>query len=126
MSVPGKFEIPKQFGFNIEQVIVSSGLSTAALCQFMADARAMLMPSSAERFGWPFVEALARGTPVIPSDIPAHREASAGRNVAYEAPNDEEVEKFSIASREQYTLQLTLTLAAIVISATANRLTLRT
>ena len=40
----------------------------------VAQSRAMLMPSFAEGFGMPVVEALAAGVPVICSDIVAHRE----------------------------------------------------
>ena len=41
----------------------------------IAGARALLMPSFAEGYGMPVSEALALGTPVICSDLPAHREA---------------------------------------------------
>ena len=57
-------------------VHVSIGLSTPALCTVMATARALLMPSFAEGFGLPPVEALTLGTPVLLSDIPAHRESA--------------------------------------------------
>ncbi|NKC31480.1 glycosyltransferase family 4 protein [Falsiroseomonas selenitidurans] len=40
----------------------------------MDHAQALLMPSFVEGFGLPVAEALARGTPVLCSDIPAHRE----------------------------------------------------
>lgn len=64
-------------------VMLASGLSTPALRQLMAGATALLMPSLAEGFGLPIVEALAQGTPVLASDIPAHREAGAGGDVTY-------------------------------------------
>src|SRR6185437_15743439 len=58
-------------------------LSTPALRNLIAGARALLMPSLAEGFGLPIVEALTQGTPVIASDIPAHREAGRGGEVVY-------------------------------------------
>ncbi len=57
-----------------QYVTVLSGLSSPGLRQLMRNARALLMPSLAEGFGLPVVEALALGTPVLASDIPAHRE----------------------------------------------------
>ena len=68
-------------------VHVSIGLSTPALRTVMAAARALLMPSFAEGFGLPPVEALAAGTPVIFSDIPAHRESAGDLGVFLE-PTD--------------------------------------
>lgn len=44
------------------------------LANFIAGARALLMPSFAEGFGIPVAEALQLGTPVIASDLPAIRE----------------------------------------------------
>ena len=45
------------------------------------------MPSFAEGFGLPIIEALAVGTPVIASDLPAHREIADGLAV-YRDPTD--------------------------------------
>lgn len=53
---------------------VLHGLSTPALKRLISGARALLMPSFIEGFGLPVVEAAAMGTPVVASDIPAHRE----------------------------------------------------
>jgi glycosyltransferase involved in cell wall biosynthesis len=44
------------------------------LAAWLAGARALLMPSVAEGFGLPIVEALSLGTPVIASDLSVYRE----------------------------------------------------
>jgi len=69
------------------QVIVAHGLSSPALRRLIAHANALLMPSFAEGFGLPVIEALAVGTPVIASDLPAHREI-AGNLAVYRDPTD--------------------------------------
>jgi glycosyltransferase involved in cell wall biosynthesis len=51
-----------------------SDLSDCELAQLVGSAAALLSPSLAEGFDLPVVEGLALGTPVIASDIPAHRE----------------------------------------------------
>jgi glycosyltransferase involved in cell wall biosynthesis len=48
-------------------------LATPALRDLLEGATALLMPSFAEGFGLPVVEALAAGTPVLASDIPVFR-----------------------------------------------------
>jgi glycosyltransferase involved in cell wall biosynthesis len=50
-------------------------VSDARLSGLMRGARALVMPSFAEGFGLPVAEALAHGTPVLCSDLPALREA---------------------------------------------------
>ena len=68
-------------------VVAAARLSTPGLRRLMEGARALLMPSLAEGFGLPIVEALALGTPVLASDLPAHREAG-GSSAAYLDPAD--------------------------------------
>ncbi|SON54491.1 glycosyltransferase, family [Hartmannibacter diazotrophicus] len=68
-------------------LVFASGLSTPSLARVMAGARAVLMPSFAEGYGLPPVEAITLGTPAVLSDIAAHREA-AGDAGLYAAPDD--------------------------------------
>jgi glycosyltransferase involved in cell wall biosynthesis len=68
-------------------VIEASGLSTPAMKHFIAHARALLMPSFAEGYCLPMVEALALGTPVVASDIAVFREVGGDRCV-YRSPID--------------------------------------
>jgi len=79
-------------------VLLAAGLSTGAMHSLVAHADALLMPSLAEGFGLPIVEALAQGTPVIASDIAAHREAGAGGDVTYLPPTDREAWLAAIAA----------------------------
>lgn len=50
----------------------------AELAQLLHHAAALLVPSRAEGFGLPFVEALQAGTPVIASDLPVFSEIGQG------------------------------------------------
>lgn len=59
-------------------VIECAGLSDGQVGRLLAGARALLCPSFAEGFSLPVVEALAAGTPVLASDIAAHREVHQG------------------------------------------------
>ena len=52
--------------------------SDAQLSAWLGGARALLMPSFAEGFGLPVIEALRQGTPVIASDLPVFREIAGG------------------------------------------------
>jgi len=55
-------------------VHVCSGVDDAELARLYAGALAVVVPSRHEGFGLPVVEALAYGTPVVASDLPALRE----------------------------------------------------
>ena len=68
-------------------VVEVAGLASNAMRQIMANARALLMPSFAEGYGFPIVEALATGTPVVASDIAVFREVG-GEQINYCEPNN--------------------------------------
>jgi glycosyltransferase involved in cell wall biosynthesis len=53
-------------------------LSASSLRRLVASANALLMPSFAEGYGLPVVEALGLGAPTIVSDIPTFREVAQG------------------------------------------------
>ena len=63
-----------------DNVIEVADLDDRHVAALMRGARAVLAPSFIEGYGLPIAEALSAGTPVIASDIPAHREA--GRQFA--------------------------------------------
>ncbi len=55
-------------------VIERNALPDAEMAGLIRGARALLLPSFAEGFGFPVIEALALGVPVLCSDLPALRE----------------------------------------------------
>lgn len=57
-------------------VIEVTGLADDGLASLLRGAAALLAPSEVEGFGLPVAEALACGTPVVASDIDAHREVA--------------------------------------------------
>lgn len=68
-------------------VFVRSGLPDGAVAALRDRARAMLMPSLAEGFGFPASEAAAAGVPVIVNDLPIWHETLANYPV-YVPPGD--------------------------------------
>ena len=61
-----------------EYVYEHQDLSDEAMLKIISESKASLFPSFDEGWGLPIVESLALGTPVICSDISAHRECSQG------------------------------------------------
>ncbi|OAI30970.1 glycosyl transferase group 1 [Methylosinus sp. R-45379] len=57
----------------------ATGLPAAQLRRLLSNANALLMPSFAEGYGLPVVEALSLGTPAIVSDIPVFHEIAQER-----------------------------------------------
>jgi glycosyltransferase involved in cell wall biosynthesis len=68
-------------------VFEHNGLSDQALSRHLSTARALLFPSFAEGFGYPLIEALQMGLPVICADLPCFREI-AGDLPTYLSPHD--------------------------------------
>jgi glycosyltransferase involved in cell wall biosynthesis len=60
-------------------VVEHNALPDAEMARLIRGARALLLPSFTEGFGFPVIEALALGVPVLCSDLPAFREI--GRDV---------------------------------------------
>lgn len=70
-------------------VVEWSGVNDAGVRTLLRGARALLAPSFAEGYHLPVAEALALGTPVLASDIAAHREI-AGRHAELLDPRDDD------------------------------------
>ncbi len=60
-------------------VLEASGLTTPSVRRLFLGAQAVLLPSFAEGYGLPLVEALAAGAAMIASDIPVFHEVGKGR-----------------------------------------------
>jgi glycosyltransferase involved in cell wall biosynthesis len=95
-------------------VVEVSGLTTPSLKQLLDGARALLMPSFAEGYGLPVIEALTAGVPVIASDIPVFREICGDRATLISPLNGE---AWLEAIRAQANAQRRPTSAAVSISA---------
>ena len=78
-------------------VVEISGLSAESLARLIANSRGLLMPSYAEGYGLPLVEAMSLGVPVVATDAPVFREVTQGR-ATYHSPHDGEGWKQSILS----------------------------
>jgi glycosyltransferase involved in cell wall biosynthesis len=82
-SVRGQIE---ELGLR-DRVLLTGFVSDETLACLYSGAVAFVSPSRSEGFGLPAVEAAAAGTPVVLSDIPAHRE-TLGSAALYFPPGD--------------------------------------
>ena len=71
-----------------DHVVLVSGVSSSGLRRLMTNARAVSCRRMRKDFGLPIIEALSVGTPVLASDLPAHREVG-GDFACYIDPADE-------------------------------------
>jgi glycosyltransferase involved in cell wall biosynthesis len=76
-------------GVRDDGVIWHEGVDDATVYAYMAHARALVYPSQLEGFGFPPLEAMALGTPVLAGDTPALREVL-GDAARFCDPMDEE------------------------------------
>lgn len=84
----GGEEIASRLGALHDIVVERPDLPDTAMAGLLRGARALLLPSLAEGFGLPVVEALAHGVPALCSDLPALRE-SGGNVPDYFDPHNE-------------------------------------
>lgn len=70
-----------------KSVLEIGGLSDVEVRILIANSCGLLMPSFAEGFGLPILEALTLGVPVVASDIPVFQETSQG-NARFLDPTD--------------------------------------
>ncbi|MGI8430169.1 MAG: glycosyltransferase family 4 protein [Solirubrobacteraceae bacterium] len=78
----------EQARLGLESAVLELGwVSDERLAELYNAADVLLFPSLAEGFGWPVAEAMACGTPVVASDIPALREVG-GDAILYAPATD--------------------------------------
>ena len=78
---------PGQWARELPDVVLTGAVDDDDLAAIYTGARALVFPSDDEGFGLPTVEALACGTPVVASDVPALREVL-GDRATFVAPDD--------------------------------------
>jgi glycosyltransferase involved in cell wall biosynthesis len=71
-------QLARRYGLSDDRVRLLGRLSDPDLAVVLSRATALLVPSRAEGFGLPALEAMSLGTPVVVSDVPALREVTGG------------------------------------------------
>ena len=83
----GPEDLPPLLDAQADGLITLGRMDYAAIGSALTDHDVMVYPSFAETFGFPLVEAMAVGVPVVAADTPVHREVC-GDAVLYFAPGD--------------------------------------
>jgi glycosyltransferase involved in cell wall biosynthesis len=83
---PEQDELARALGIN-DSIVHLPRLETEDVAAVYRRAALLLLPTEAEGFGFPVVEALASGTPVVASDLPVLREVG-GCAVTYQPVGD--------------------------------------
>ena len=74
-----------------EECLTMGRIDHEALSNVLSDFDAFVFPSMAETFGFPMVEAMRAGVPLIVSDIPVHREICGDAAVFFELGNADDL-----------------------------------
>jgi glycosyltransferase involved in cell wall biosynthesis len=74
-----------------DECLTMGRIDHEALSNVLSDFDAFVFPSMAETFGFPMVEAMCAGVPLIVSDIPVHREICGDAAVFFELGNAEDL-----------------------------------
>jgi alpha-1,3-rhamnosyl/mannosyltransferase len=89
----------------LDNVVIAQDLTDEELSLLLAQGHLQFLPSWYEGFGMPALEALATGTPVVLSDIPAFREVVGDLGVYVDPTRPQQMADAIIASVEDDALR---------------------